>query len=174
MKSAIALIASVFLPAVSFASVENIISMQRDANGTFSVVCDTKGVITNNLGQTADSIRGDTVCSGEVHIALLQEGLYKTSADFCSQNVKWVGEDLHLALESPCSGTVKLTKFQDGWYRGKLEGYEYTYEVEVKGETTYVFYSRSFGTQGEFSKSTSETVPFVNKAKKHHNDPARL
>lgn len=171
MKSVI-LAAVLFFHGVSFAGVENVISLQREASGTFSVLCDTKGAVTNHAGITADNIRTNLVCGDQIHVALLEEGLYQTNADFCQQTVKWSGEQLQLLLSSPCSGTVVMEKFQEGWYRGKLEGYEFIYEVEIKDKSKYQFYSRSFNTEGEFVKSASN-VPSRTSSVKRHADPLR-
>jgi len=156
---------------LTYAGVENVLSMQREATGYFSVMCDNKGVVSHASGVTADAIRTDQVCVGDVGVGSLEEGFYKTETDFCSQTVKWNGAQLSLILAPPCSGTVVLEPFQGNWYRGKLVGYEYIYEAQVLGPQKYVFYSRDFGTEGEFMKATASSSPSF-KFKKNI-DPAR-
>lgn len=174
MKSAIAALASVlFFSSPGFAAVENVLSMQREATGTFSVLCDTQGVVSHHAGVAADTIRNNAVCGEQVHIALLEEGLYRTNGDFCFQTVKWDGEKLQLLLEAPCSGIVVLEKFQEGWYRGSMQGFDYIYEVEVKSMTSYIFYSRSFNTQAEFVKPVKGWKPNHKAKAKRHHDPVR-
>lgn len=172
MKSAFAAIFLLY-SGLTFAAVENIVSMQRDGAGTFNVICDNKGVSESHMGITADAVRSDDVCSGQIQIPILEEGHYTTSSDFCEQTVRWSGDQMLVDLSQPCAGTMTLDKFQDGWYRGKLAGYEYIYEVQVKSTTSYMFYSRSFGTDGGFTKAAAN-YPGVSKITvKRGFDPAR-
>lgn len=159
MKTALIFLSAMFLSS-AHAAVENILSMQRDSNGNFSVMCEgAGGIVSFNSGINANLIRTDQVCGAEVepHEGMLEEGLYSSTSDFCSQTVKWNGAQLNIALSSPCTGVLVMDKFEDGWYRGKITGYEYVYELEVKSSTSYVFHSRSFASSGEFTKSGGDT-----------------
>lgn len=170
MKSMIVVLGALF-SSFAFAGVENILSMQRDSSGAYSVVCDLKGVVSHSVAVTADAIRTDQVCAEDVQIGQLEAGHYKTDTDFCGQTVQWNGAQLNLVLDSPCSGTVSLDLFQGNWYRGKLPGYEFVYEVQVTGPQKYTFYSRDFGTQGDFVKGLANWLPSA-KAKRSA-DPSR-
>ena len=148
------------------AGVESVLSMQRDANGAFTVLCETPGAEATALssGVTAESIRADKVCAAEqpqppAATAILEEGTYATDSQFCSQNIAWQGDKLQVTVNAPCSGTLLMEKFDQGWYRGQLQGYEYVYELEVRSPTAYVFHSRSFAKSGEFTKQTGQPQP---------------
>ncbi len=132
------------------ATVESVLSMQREQSGAYSVVCDMNGAITYAKNISANAIRSNQVCLEEPGAIQLEVGHYMTTSDFCGQTVQWGGGKLELVLDSPCQGTVQLEIFQENWYRGKLEGYSYVYEVQVTGPKAYTFYSRDFSTQGDF------------------------
>jgi hypothetical protein len=170
----LSLICSSLLAVSAHAAVENVLSMQRDAAGNFTVVCDTKGVVTHATGISPDLVRADQVCAEEIGVGQLEEGLYKTESDFCSQTVKWNGTQMTLTLDTPCQGTVTLDEFQGNWYRGKLAGYDYIYEVQVTGPQKYTFFSRDFGTQGDFVKAVAAWLPSFHPKAKRNQDPSRL
>jgi hypothetical protein len=174
MRAALLLVLSLAFP-TAFAGVENILSMQRDANGMFNVLCEgANGVTALNAGIEADKIRSNDVCGEVMTTAILEEGFYKSTGDFCDQTLKYDGENIVITLGTPCSGMITLMKFQDGWYRGKLEGYEYVYELEVKSETSYVFHSRSFASSGEFNKQSQDAKQAKAKKTKRGTDPAGI
>jgi hypothetical protein len=144
------LAAAILAHGTARAAVENILSLQRESTGSFSVVCENDGSVSQFSGIDAVAVRGDQVCAGESATGPLEAGQYSTASDFCGQIVRWKGDKLELLLESPCQGTLTLETFKDGWYRGKLAGYSYIYEVQVTDARAYTFYSRDFGTQGDF------------------------
>lgn len=158
------------LPRISLAGVENLISLQRAENGNFYVLCDNEGTIKSREGVTPDEIRANAVCANHTQ-SNLEEGLYITSTEFCGQTIKWSGEKILIILSAPCSGQLEMSNVKSGWFRGGLEGYPYVYELEVKSNTDYVFYSRSYGNQGDFKKSNSEVSP-MGPASKRSADPA--
>ncbi len=162
MKTRLTLFIGLFC-AQGFAGMEDVVSLQRDASGNFNVVCERSGeLMALSGGIGADAIRSNNVCTTDTAPsapAILEEGVYSTGAEFCSQAIAWKGEQLEIRVNPPCSGTLLMDRFDDGWYRGKLRGYEYLYELEVKSTVSYVFHSRSFAKQAEFTKVTETPVP---------------
>lgn len=168
MKQSLIFVALVFWPFMTSASVENIQSMQKNAAGSFDVNCEDG---TQQNAVSADNLRADIICEKAATNDTLLEGLYSTNSSFCGQTLKWVNGLLEIELSSPCAGHLKMENYQPGWYRGKVEGYEYLYEVKVTGADEYTFYSRSFATQGDFKKASGQLVsPKLNR--RHTADPA--
>lgn len=133
------------------AAVEDVISMQSTGDGSFSVICRTEDGM-NFAMATADDVRANTVCEeAPIPQTPLKEGSYTPEQYYCPQKISWNGDKIEAQTYDGCSVLIVFTKSQDGSYMGKIVGYDITYRLTIKSDSSYFFETVDTGSSSMFN-----------------------